>query len=198
MKHQNWSWLCSLYSGDLNPLCVRVMMPSLNVWLCAGSTSPVSLGAGSTECLAAEGSGGCFVSSSPFDVWLSYPSLTPTSCCTLFLWGAAAAPSPPMFAPTAVWPGGEPKWRPHLSGIFLPWFPRPKKVCRGFFYKWVRPGGQVGQGMKCLGWELRDRETCWWSLASGSSWTNWMLLAVSGLAALSLPWLVSAAMSLLP
>lgn len=56
----------------------------------------------------------------------------------------------------------------------------------------------MGQGMKCLGWELRDRERCWWSPASDCSWTSWILLVVPGLAVCSLLWLVTAAMSLLP
>lgn len=96
-----------------------------------------------------------------------------------------------MSAPTAGWPAGEPKHRPNLSGSFLPLLPRPKKVCRGIFYKWVRSGGRVGQGMKCLTSELWDGERCWQSPASGCSWTSWMLLADPGLAlcsALFLGW----------
>lgn len=155
MKRQHWSWLCSLYSGDLGPLCVRVMVPALNVWLhavVAQALSPWVHGAHSARLLREVAA-----------ILLHPPHATCSSAIPA--WPPRHAATPPMFALAAGQPGGEPKWRPNLSGSFLPLLPHPKKVCRRFFYKWVRSGGWVGQGMKCLRWELWDRERCWWSPA---------------------------------
>lgn len=107
-------------------------------WL---STSTVSPGAWDDWRSAAEGTHSCFASSSLHDVQLGYPSLTPASHCTSLLLKAAAASTRPLSAPTAGGPRGQTYGRPNLRGTFLPPPPRPKKVCGGLFYNWVRPGG---------------------------------------------------------
>lgn len=110
----------------------------LACWL---STSSVSLGAQGDRRLAAEGTPGCVASSPLHDVQLGYPSLTPASRCALLLLKAAAASTPPMSALTAEGPRGQTDGRLNLTGTFLPPPPRPKKVCGGLFYNWVRSGG---------------------------------------------------------
>lgn len=136
-------------------VCVRdgaVFNCMVACWL---STSSVSLGARGDQRSAAEGSSGCFTSSSPCDVQLSYPNLTPASRCTSSLLKTAPAPTPLMSAPRVGGPGGQPSF---------PCLPTPKKYVGDYFITGLGRVAQLaGQGMKCLGWELLGRERCWQS-----------------------------------
>lgn len=100
------------------------MAPSVLAWLrCCRSPSSVSLRARGRRCSAAAGSRGCFASSSPRDVRLSYPTLTPASRCASFPLKDAAAPTPPIPAPTAGGPGGQPSFslpkRKYVGDYFI-------------------------------------------------------------------------------